>query len=193
MTSIIKDVEILRKKSEPVSSVQEAKEIVQKLEAVLMEHDGLGLSAIQIGIPKQVAILKKRGMISTIINPEVIERDGKCNFVGEGCLSFPGVFVKSERFEHFVIKNQIIDGDTFREETQYYYNDKTHDNKQDSDYEALACQHEIDHMDGKIIIDQWEQSSGTIIKKDKCGRNDPCPCGSLKKFKKCCIDKGIYD
>ena len=27
----------------------------------------------------------------------------------------------------------------------------------------------------------------------KPGRNDPCPCGSGKKFKKCCLGKGIYD
>lgn len=26
----------------------------------------------------------------------------------------------------------------------------------------------------------------TVIKKDKVGRNDPCPCGSGKKYKKCC-------
>ncbi len=27
----------------------------------------------------------------------------------------------------------------------------------------------------------------------KIGRNDPCPCGSGRKFKKCCMGKGIYD
>lgn len=27
----------------------------------------------------------------------------------------------------------------------------------------------------------------------KIGRNDPCPCGSGKKFKKCCMGKGIWD
>lgn len=27
----------------------------------------------------------------------------------------------------------------------------------------------------------------------KIGRNDPCPCGSGKKYKKCCFGKGIYD
>ncbi len=27
----------------------------------------------------------------------------------------------------------------------------------------------------------------------KIGRNDPCPCGSGKKFKKCCMGKGVYD
>lgn len=30
---------------------------------------------------------------------------------------------------------------------------------------------------------------GTRVRKfDKVGRNDPCPCDSGKKFKKCCID-----
>lgn len=29
----------------------------------------------------------------------------------------------------------------------------------------------------------------TIVKGDKIGRNDPCPCGSGKKYKKCCLNK----
>lgn len=31
-----------------------------------------------------------------------------------------------------------------------------------------------------------EKKSGTIVKGPKIGRNDPCPCGSGKKYKKCC-------
>ena len=31
-----------------------------------------------------------------------------------------------------------------------------------------------------------EKSSKTIVKPPKIGRNDPCPCGSGKKYKKCC-------
>ncbi|MBE5944084.1 MAG: SEC-C domain-containing protein [Lachnospiraceae bacterium] len=31
-----------------------------------------------------------------------------------------------------------------------------------------------------------EKSSKTVVKPPKVGRNDPCPCGSGKKFKKCC-------
>ncbi|BEP30313.1 SEC-C metal-binding domain-containing protein [Helicovermis profundi] len=27
------------------------------------------------------------------------------------------------------------------------------------------------------------------VKKNKIGRNDPCPCGSGKKYKKCCLGK----
>lgn len=31
-----------------------------------------------------------------------------------------------------------------------------------------------------------EKTSTTVRKKNKVGRNDPCPCGSGKKYKKCC-------
>ncbi len=31
-----------------------------------------------------------------------------------------------------------------------------------------------------------EKKSGTIVKGHKVGRNDPCPCGSGKKYKHCC-------
>lgn len=50
-------------------------------------------------------------------------------------------------------------------------------------------------------LPQWEQllteekrkeitkaykKSKTVVKGEKIGRNDPCPCGSGKKYKKCC-------
>lgn len=31
-----------------------------------------------------------------------------------------------------------------------------------------------------------QKASGTVVKEKKVGRNDPCPCGSGKKYKKCC-------
>ena len=31
-----------------------------------------------------------------------------------------------------------------------------------------------------------QKVSGTVVKDKKVGRNDPCPCGSGKKYKKCC-------
>ena len=31
-----------------------------------------------------------------------------------------------------------------------------------------------------------QKKSGTVIKEKKVGRNDPCPCGSGKKYKFCC-------
>lgn len=37
----------------------------------------------------------------------------------------------------------------------------------------------------KAIADEWRRSR-TVVKEKTPGRNDPCPCGSGKKYKKCC-------
>ena len=53
----------------------------------------------------------------------------------------------------------------------------------------------------RSMQEKWDQMIDSIAEvedpyvreKEKVGRNDPCPCGSGKKFKKCCMGKGIYD
>ena len=32
-----------------------------------------------------------------------------------------------------------------------------------------------------------------VVKDHKIGRNDPCPCGSGLKYKKCCLSSGKYE
>ena len=54
--------------------------------------------------------------------------------------------------------------------------------------ESICVQHEIDHLNGATILDR-EDKSEPIVVKTKIGRNDPCYCGSEKKYKKCCINK----
>ena len=36
---------------------------------------------------------------------------------------------------------------------------------------------------------ELERKGHILVRRIKIGRNEPCPCGSGKKFKKCCIDK----
>ena len=51
---------------------------------------------------------------------------------------------------------------------------------------------EIDLM--QELMDEALIGAETYVRGyNKVGRNDPCPCGSGKKFKKCCLGKGIYD
>jgi len=40
----------------------------------------------------------------------------------------------------------------------------------------------------KSIKKEYDKTK-TVVKEAKVGRNDPCPCGSGKKYKKCCLDK----
>lgn len=44
-----------------------------------------------------------------------------------------------------------------------------------------------------IAYEYSKMNRTTITKKKKIGRNELCPCGSGKKFKRCCIKKGIFD
>ena len=51
-------------------------------------------------------------------------------------------------------------------------------------------------MESNILLDldeakrkelyKKQKLSGTVIKGKKIGRNEPCPCGSGKKYKNCC-------
>ncbi|MGB5443294.1 MAG: SEC-C metal-binding domain-containing protein, partial [Gammaproteobacteria bacterium] len=38
-------------------------------------------------------------------------------------------------------------------------------------------------------LDDWRPVKTYVREQPKIGRNDPCPCGSGKKFKKCCMNK----
>ena len=59
------------------------------------------------------------------------------------------------------------------------------DAKADWLYE-LPQWNEIFDTEQKKALYLEQKKSGTIVKEKKIGRNDPCPCGSGKKYKKCC-------
>ena len=203
MTKIVKNLDFLRQKSAPVESAQEAQAIIEKLQDLLEKTDnGVGLGAIQIGIPKQVAVIKSfkedpdnpgKCIYRYIINPELIEHEDEFVFGNEGCLSMPGVFNNTFRYKQILIKNNIIDGDKLREEKQVYYYSSDPKEVGNDRLTCIAVQHEMDHFEGKLITDYNIPSQS--IKRDnaKVGRNDKCPCGSGKKFKKCCLGTGKFD
>ncbi len=45
---------------------------------------------------------------------------------------------------------------------------------------------QFERKDGKWYFTDGDIVKGQPIKANKVGRNDPCPCGSGKKYKKCC-------
>jgi len=182
MRPIILDQDILKQKSEPVLNAKEATELMVELnEAIKDINNVAGLSAIQIGIPKRIAIITINGTFF-LINPTVVEEEDIFIFNGEGCLSFPDLFVKTKRFRHYVINNNTLDNGVLFEQELYFYYDQSRPHMA---VEAIAVQHEIDHMNGIVLPEKkWDSS---LI-----GRNDPCPCGAKDsnnkgiKFKKCC-------
>jgi peptide deformylase len=184
---IIQDENVLKQISTE-ATVDEAKTIIRELEATLsICNNGVGLSAIQIGIAKRVFIVKDRDGYKHFINPKLVSCEGEFIFENEGCLSFPGIALNTHRYYHYVIARDVLEGDSFRQETNYFYYPETTDEFESREFNiaSIAVQHEMDHLDGKVLIDYG------LEKIKKVGRNDPCPCGKTIngkpiKYKKCC-------
>jgi len=113
----------------------------------MCSKNGVGLASIQIGVDSRVLIINIPDEDDTqakentleIINPIIVEKDGSEIFQ-EGCLSVPGVYEDIERAKHIKVEFQDRFG-----------NNKTIES---DDFLAIALQHEIDHLDGKVFIEK---------------------------------------
>jgi peptide deformylase len=164
---IITNQDELRKPNEPALAM-EVCGIIARLEGELAasRNPGVGLAAPQIGIHKRVAIVRTKDHSIDLVNPVVIDREHGILVRGEGCLSMPGVSVDTWRFGEILFRC-----------------DNSPAGMVATDLEAVAAQHEIDHLDGILMVDR---AMGRRI-----GPNDPCPCGKRDrngkpmKFKRC--------
>ncbi len=129
--------------------------LLDEMYETMCAKNGVGLAAIQVGVDVRALIINvpldteygegaehtdqpKENTIE-MINPVIVEADGTEKFQ-EGCLSIPGVYEDVERAKHVKVN----------------YFDR-HGSKQsidDNDFLAIAIQHEIDHLDGKVFIEK---------------------------------------
>ena len=132
----------IRKKSEKVKNITgKIQRIFDDMIDTMYAGNGIGLSAIQIGIPLRMIAVNVSGRkedLICLVNPEIQTFDGK-SVIKEGCLSIPGVFSKVKRPAEIVVKGVSRKGS----ETMI----------KATGLSARAIQHEIDHLSGKLFID----------------------------------------
>lgn len=135
---IITDLGILRQKSRQLSfESYKALKIFERLDEELSKAgSGVGLSAIQIGLPYQAAIIRLPKLMINLYNPGTREMGEHFNFAGEGCLSLPGKVGTTHRYNKVKVENG--DGTIIQAEGEY----------------AVVIQHELDHFDGILFIDR---------------------------------------
>lgn len=158
-------------------SLDEVADLIDTLEnelqhSAMMGNPGIGLAAPQIGINKDIAIvrLSPEHRIN-IINCQISAGFDPAIFRQEGCLSFPGRVEDTMRYQEIHVVNNLMPPYKFIA----------------TGLLAVVCQHEIDHLNQKLFIDHViKPIPNQLFKKHKVGPNDPCACGSGKKFKKCC-------
>ncbi|MGO9136658.1 MAG: peptide deformylase [Syntrophales bacterium] len=126
------------------------KEIRTLVDAFLSMDEAAGLAAPQIGISKKIIIFRNKGFsekgwsknaddYELLINPRITQARGEMVTATEGCLSCPEIQVEVSRFPEIKVRAFDISGCKI--------------NKRYTDYVARVAQHEIDHLEGKLIID----------------------------------------
>ena len=132
---------VLRRKAEPVQVIDdEIHDICRLMVEVMMRENGVGLAAPQIGIPKRIFVLDIADEFHILINPELIELSEEVEETKEGCLSVPGVDAGVARSTRAVVEGLNLNGECVRLEGEGLI--------------ARAIQHEMDHLNGNLFLDQ---------------------------------------
>ncbi|MEZ5850566.1 MAG: peptide deformylase [Hyphomicrobiaceae bacterium] len=136
---------VLRKAALAVERVDdELRRLADDMLETIYDAPGVGLAAPQVGVSRRLVVLDtasdeegKKPLV--LINPEIVRLGSETRVYEEGCLSIPDVKVEIERPSTLTVRFLDRDG-----------------KQQELDAEGLlatAIQHEVDHLDGRLIID----------------------------------------
>ena len=151
---------ILREKSVKVEKFDaQLHELLDAMYPIMIETNGIGLAAIQVGIKKEVLILnipdedgeQPKSNLIEIINPILMNQRGETTYQ-EGCLSVPSFYEDINRFEFLTLNYQDRDGNTQLIEADGLL--------------SIAIQHEYDHLLGILFIDKLTSSRRRKFEKE---------------------------
>lgn len=153
----------LKKRCQKVEKIdEEIWKLIRDMKETMYEANGIGLAACQVGVPQRVIVLDvgpldPQHSFFAIINPEIISEEGEIDHE-EGCLSVPDCFEKVKRREKIRVKGISMEGKEMEIAGEGIL--------------AFALQHEIDHLDGILILDRLSHLKREIYR------------GKLKKGKR---------
>lgn len=148
---------ILTTPAQPVTDFgPRLRQIVEEMFLTMYQNRGVGLAAPQVGISKRLYVVNcvteqpPEGEIA-LINPVIIATEGEQDG-GEGCLSFPGVYIKKRRPAKVTVRAQDVDGKFFEVTGEGLL--------------ARALVHELEHLDGKVFVEDIEPAEFIKVRKD---------------------------
>jgi peptide deformylase len=136
---------VLRTKTRPLveADVSALSELLTMMFEVMKDERGIGLAANQVGLDVSLFVLGINGLHETFINPEILSASDLVDF-DEGCLSIPGVVAKTKRYNKVTLRwNDASDPLSKPHEETF------------EGIKAIAIQHEMDHLNGKLFVDQF--------------------------------------
>lgn len=157
---------ILKRKSVPIAKVdKETQKLVEDMFETMYAAPGVGLAGVQVGILKRILVIdvgrlednQRRPDPLVVINPEIKVREGKIQWE-EGCLSLPHFTLPMERAKKLVVEGLDRNGKPIKVIGE--------------DLLAVAFQHEIDHLDGKLLVDQISRLKRDLYRR-KLEKHEP--------------------
>jgi peptide deformylase len=132
----------LRLEAKPVEEFDDdLRRLVERMISLMHDANGIGLAATQVGVVKRLFVfVGPDGNELAVVNPELVERSQETDVADEGCLSLQGVTVPVERNVGVTLVGRDEHGEELRLELR--------------EMPARAVQHELDHLDGLLIIDR---------------------------------------
>ncbi len=137
----------LKKVSKPVEAVDDdLRALMDDMLETMYDAPGIGLAAIQIGVPKRVIVMDispREGEGERepryFVNPEILWRSEETQPYEEGCLSIPDIYDEVERPAKVKLRYMNYQGETIEEDAEGVF--------------AVCIQHEMDHLEGILFID----------------------------------------
>jgi peptide deformylase len=134
----------LRMQAQEVAEIDDdVRRLVQRMTGLMEDAQGVGLAATQVGVLRRLFVFVdgEEGP-RAVVNPQIVERSDETEPDEEGCLSLQGVRVPVDRALRIVVEGLDADGAPVRYELE--------------GYGARVVQHELDHLDGVLIIDRTD-------------------------------------
>lgn len=113
-------------------------DLLDDMKETLVEANGVGLAAPQVGILRRVVLIDTGEDIVELINPKIVETSGEQEDV-EGCLSVPGEYWMVKRPNFARVRATDRDGNEFELSGEGLI--------------ARCICHECDHLDGHIYTE----------------------------------------
>jgi peptide deformylase len=137
---------VLRMKGREVDVFDEDLErLVERMTRLMHDAQGVGLAATQVGVLRRLFVFVDDGEDRVLVNPVLTKRSKATATDDEGCLSLQGVLVPIERAAQVTIEGSDVTGQPVRLELEAPT--------------ARVVQHELDHLDGVLIIDRTDEES----------------------------------
>lgn len=134
---------VLRMQAREVESFDgDLRRLAERMTNLMRDANGVGLAATQVGIIRRVFIFQPNQETEpvAVVNPVLVERSEEIAVDDEGCLSLVGVQMPVERAVSVKLEGRDLEGGELSLEL--------------SDHQARVVQHEVDHLDGVLILDR---------------------------------------